>query len=324
MVRIAFALLLSIASVGAAFSQSEPARWPDHPLRFIVPLPAGAAADVVARLIGQKLSDRVGQPVIVENRAGASGAIGTEAVAKAVPDGYTLGLATSSTHVTTAILNRKLAYDPIKDFALVAMVGVSPYVLAINAGVPARNVAELIALAKAKPRALSYSSVGPASLAHLAGELFAVTAGVELNHVPYQSSTHAVIDLNEGRIEMQFGILGTSLQFIREGKLRALAVTTESRAEELPDVPTMSESGLPGFEASLWFAIVMPAATPPAIVARLNREINGILTEPDIKKALAAQVIHVELDTPDQLRERIRKDLEKWRALAVKVGIRAE
>jgi tripartite-type tricarboxylate transporter receptor subunit TctC len=250
--------------------------------------------------------------------------IGSDAVAKAAPDGLTLGMATSTTHMTAPVLNAKLPYDPVKDFAPVAVVGVSPYVVVVNPKVPATTVAELIALAKAKPRTLSYSSVGNASQAHLAGELFAAMAGVELNHIPYKTSTHAVIDLNEGRIDMQFGILGTSLALIREGKLRALAVTTEQRLEELPDVPTMIESGLPGYDVSLLFAVVMPAATPGPIVARLNREINEFMATPEVKQVLAAQAIHVTSGTPEQLRERIAKEIGLWRGIAEKAGIKPE
>jgi tripartite-type tricarboxylate transporter receptor subunit TctC len=171
---------------------------------------------------------------------------------------------------------------------------------------------------------LSYSSVGNASQAHLAGELFAAMAGVELNHIPYKTSTHAVIDLTEGRIDMQFGILGTSLSLIREGKLRALAVTTEQRLEELPDVPTMIEAGLPGYDVSLLFAVVMPAGTPSPIVVRLNREINEFMATPEVKRVLAAQAIHVTSGTPDQLRQRIAKEIELWRGIAQKAGIKPE
>ena len=194
--RALLALVLSLTVAGAACAQ--PAKWPDRPLRFVVPLPPGSAADVMARVIGQRLSVKLGQPVIVENRAGASGILGSDIVAKAPPDGYTLGIATSTTHITAPILNPQMPYDPVKDFTHVALVGLSPYVLVVNPKVPANNVAELIALAKAKPKSLSYSSVGNASQAHLTGELFSTLAGVQLNHIPYKSSTHAVIDLNEG------------------------------------------------------------------------------------------------------------------------------
>jgi tripartite-type tricarboxylate transporter receptor subunit TctC len=321
--RFALALIMAVISVGVARAQA-PADWPDRPLRMIVPLPAGSAVDVIARLISQRLSVRLGQPVVIENRAGASGVIGSDAVAKAAPDGLTLGMATSTTHMTAAVLNAKLPYDPVKDFAPVAVVGSSPYVVVVNPKLPATTVTELIALAKSKPRALSYSSVGNASQAHLAGELFAAMAGVELNHIPYKTSTHAVIDLNEGRIDMQFGILGTSLALIREGKLRALAVTTERRIEELPDVPTMIESGLPGYDVSLLFAVVMPAGTPSPIVGRLNREINEFMATPEVKRVLAAQAIHVTSGTPDQLRARIAREIELWRGIAQNAGIKPE
>ena len=324
--RIALALIMAVVSIAAASAQSEtvPANWPDRPLRMIVPLPAGSAVDVIARLIGQRLSARLGQPVIIENRAGASGIIGADTVAKAAPDGYTLGMATSTTHMTAPVLNAKLPYDPVKDFAPVAIVGVSPYVLVVNPQVPAKNVAELIALAKAKPKTLSYSSVGNASQAHLAGEYFASMAGVELNHIPYKTSTHAVIDLNEGRIDMQFGILGSSLSLIREGKLRALAVSTPARLEELPDVQTMIEAGLPGYQVSLLFAVVMPAATPKPIVVRLNRDIGEIVATPEVKQVLAAQAIHVVSSTPEELQDRIAKEIQLWRGIAQKAGIAPE
>jgi len=326
MMRFALPLALMLSGAGAASAQTQtvPANWPDHALRMVVPLPAGSAVDVIARLISQRLSARLGQPVIVENRAGASGVIGADAVAKAAPDGYTLGMATSTTHMTAPVLNAKLPYDPVKDFAPVAIVGISPYVLVVNPNVPAQNVAELIALAKAKPKSLSYSSVGNASQAHLAGELFASMAGVELNHIPYKTSTYAVIDLNEGRIDMQFGILGSSLALIREGKLRALAVSTKQRVEELPDVPTMIESGLPDYDVSLLFAVVMPAGTPKPIVTRLNREIGEFMLTPEVKKVLAAQAIHVASSTPDELHERIAKEIELWRGIAQKAGLKPE
>ncbi len=317
-----------IAALGLTPAGAEPAatdaRWPDRPLRFIVPLPAGSAADVMARLIGQKLGERIGKPIIAENRAGASGVLGSEAVAKAPPDGYTLGIATTTTHVTAPIFNPKLPYDAVKDFTPVALVGISPYVLVVNPNLPVRTVADVIALAKSKPRALSYSSVGQASQAFLAMELFSSRTGVELNHIPYKSSTHAVIDLVEGRIDMQFGILGTSLELIRAGKLRALALATEKRSADLPDVPTMSEAGLDGFEASLLFAVMMPPKTSAEIVTKISREIAQIMAEPEVKRVLAAQAITATSSTPEELRERLRKEVELWRGLAVKAGLLAQ
>ena len=324
MIRIATALVLAVGSITTAFAQSADARWPEKPVRMIVPLPAGSAVDIVARLIGQKLSDRIGQPIVMDNRPGASGAIATDAVAKAAPDGYTLGMATSTTHVTTAILNAKLPYDPVKDFVPVALIGLVPYVLEVTPKLPAHSLSELIALAKAKPGALSYSSVGQASLAHLATEQLSTMAGIKLNHVPYRAAGPATIDLSEGRIDITFGVLGSSLALIKDGKVRALAVTTEKRAVSVPDVPTMAEAGLPGFEASLWFAVVAPAAIPAPIVTRLNKELNAILELPDVQRALAIQAITVELSAPDKLRERIAADIAKWRDIAAGAGLKGE
>ncbi|HUI95712.1 MAG TPA: tripartite tricarboxylate transporter substrate-binding protein, partial [Xanthobacteraceae bacterium] len=230
--------------------------------------------------------------------------------------GYTLGMATTTTLATAPVLNPNLPYDPIKDVAPVALVGVSPYVLVAHPGVPAKNLAELIALAKAKPGALSYSSVGEASLAHLGGMLLSSMAGIELTHIPYKSSTHAAIDLVEGRIDLQLGILPTTLQLIRTGRLRALAVTTQKRLDELPDVPTFDESGLKGFEASLWFAVIAPKGVSPAIVARLDREIDAIVADPDVKKAWDVQGIVPEGSSAAALSERIARDVAKWRNVA--------
>ena len=199
--------------------------WPDKPVRMVVPFPAGSAGDIVARIMTQKLGSRLGQPFVVDNRPGASGVIGTEAIARAAPDGYTVGLASLSTHAIAPSLNRNLSYNPVTDFAPVGMIGSAPYALAVYAGLPAKNVAELIALARARPGTLSYASAGPASLAHLAGALFAHMAGVKLTEVPYRGSGQAVLDLTEGRIQLQFGTLGPTLPYIRSGQVRALAVT---------------------------------------------------------------------------------------------------
>jgi tripartite-type tricarboxylate transporter receptor subunit TctC len=324
--RLGLALLAAVAPAIAqpAMAQQAAARWPEKPIRMVVPLPAGAAVDIVARLISQKLTERLGQPIVIENRAGASGAIGADVVAKAPADGHILGMATTTTHVTTAILNAKLPYDPVKDFVPVALVGLVPYVLTVSPSLPAMNLSELLVLAKARPKTISYSSVGNASQAHLATELLSSMAGVEFNHVPYRTSSQAVLDLAEGRIDMTFGILGSTLPLIREGRIRVLAIATGRRSDDIPDVPTMAEAGLPGFEASLWFAVVAPSALPAPILTRLNREINAILGEAEIKKGLANQAIAVETAEPDALRRMIRDDIEKWRAVALKVGIKPE
>jgi tripartite-type tricarboxylate transporter receptor subunit TctC len=322
MMRSALALLASLVAIGGAQAQSGDARWPERPIRLIVPFTAGSSSDIVARIVAQKLAERLAQQLVVENRFGASGNVGTEATARADADGYTLGIANTSTHAVSASL-AALAYDPIRDFAPVSMLGSSPFVLALYPGVPARSVQDLIALAKAKPRVLNYASAGPATLAHLAGALFEKMAGIELTHVPYRGTAQSTLDLLEGRVEMQFGTIPPTLTHIRAGKLRALAVTGGARNAALPDVPTIAESGLPGYECTLWQAMVAPAATPAAIVARLNREVTAVLEDPEVRAAFAKQGVEPEPGPPEALGARIRAELAKWREVIGSTGIRA-
>ncbi len=326
MVRLAIATLVSIAVATTVSAQDTPDTdsWPAKPVRMIVPFPAGSSTDIVSRIIAQKLGLRLGQQLVIDNRSGASGAIGADALARAAPDGYTIGIATLSTHALAASLNPNLSYNPVTDFAPVTMIGSAPYVLGVYAGLPVKTVADLIGLAREKPRALNYASAGPASLAHLAGALFAYMAGIELTHVPYRSSNQAVLDLTEGRIEIQFGTLAPTLPYLRAGKIRALAITSTNRSASLPEVPTLDESGLRGYEASLWIALVGPLGTPPAIVARLNREMTALLDAPDIVAALYAQGMASEPSTPDELRRRITLEIDKWRSLLVVAGIHVD
>jgi tripartite-type tricarboxylate transporter receptor subunit TctC len=325
MIRLTIALVFAI--IASDIAQAQPTagdgKWPTRPIRFIVPFTAGSSSDIVARIVGQKLGERLGQSIVVDNRVGASGNIGTEAVARAEPDGYTLGLANTSTHAVAPSLAAALSYDPVKDFVPVAMIGASPFVMAVYPGVPAKTVQELIALAKAKPKTLNYASAGPASLAHLSGALFEKMAGIELTHVPYRGSAQSVLDLIDGRVEIQFGTLAPTLPLIRDGKVRALAITGAKRNATLPDVPTIAESGLPGYESALWAAIVVPAGTPPAIVERLNREVRALLAEPEMVGSLGKQGLDTDPGTPEALAARIRADVEKWRDIIQKAGIRA-
>jgi tripartite-type tricarboxylate transporter receptor subunit TctC len=281
-----------------------------------LPFPAGASTDVIARVVGQKLSQELGQQIVIENRAGASGNIGADALAKAPPDGYTIGVATASTHAVAASLSANLPYDPVKDFAPVGMLGSQPYVLVLHPALPARNVAELIALARTKPGTLNYGSAGVASLAHLATALFAHMARVDIVHVPYKSSAQSAADMIAGRLDMQFATIAPSLANIHAGQLRALAVSG--------NVPTVAESGIPGYEAVLWASLVAPSATPMAILARLNRAVNEILNSPDGTQALVAQGMTPEAGPPEALTQRIRDDIGKWRDVAAKAGIRPE
>ncbi len=321
LLSVAFACMMA---AGAAFAQSGDAAWPDRPLKLIVPFPAGSSTDIVGRILAQRLGAKLGQQVVIDNRAGASGNIGADAVAKAAPDGYTLGIATASTHALAASLSANLPYDPIKDFTPVGMIGGQPYVLVIYPGLPAKNLGELIALAKTKPGALNYGSAGVASLAHLAAALFASQAGVSLTHVPYKSSAQSVTDMMTGRLEMQFATIAPTLSTIRDGKLRALVTTGAQRSAVLPEIPTVAESGLPGYEAVLWMALVMPPGTPAAIVTRLNRELNEVLKSPDTREALIAQGVDPEPGPPDALTQRIRTDIDKWRNVVAKSGVKRE
>jgi tripartite-type tricarboxylate transporter receptor subunit TctC len=322
MTHIALVVLGGLLWTCSAQAQANDARWPERPIRLIVPFTAGSSSDIVARLVAQKLGERLGQPLVVENRVGGGGSIGTGEVAHADADGYTLGLANTSTHAVAASL-APLPYDPVKDFAPISMLGHSPFVLALYPGVPAQSVQELIALARAKPRMLNYASAGPATLAHLSGALFEKMAKIELTHVPYRGTAQSTLDLLEGRVEMQFGTIPPTLMHIRTGKLRALAVTGATRNPTLPDVPTLAESGLEGYECSLWQAIVAPAAAPPAIVARLNREVGAVLDDADVRAALANNGIEAEASSPSALGARIRADVTKWRDVITSAGIRA-
>jgi len=325
MIRLAVVLLALATMAGTAFAQaSGEAGWPTKPIRLIAPFPPASTADVIARVLGQKLGARLGQQFVIDNRVGASGNIGADAIAKAAPDGYTIGVVTSSTHAVAVTLSSNLPYDPIADFTPITMIASSPYVLVVYPGLPAKTVPELVALAKSKPGALNYGSAGPASLAHLAGALFATSSDIELTHVPYKSTAQSVVDLISGRLEMQFATIAPSLANIRAGQLRALAVTGKQRVEALPDTPTMDEAGVRGYEATLWFALVAPAKLPPAIAARLNREVIDILKSPEMKETLAQQGFVAEAGAPEALTDQIRRDIAKWREVIPKAGISAQ
>jgi tripartite-type tricarboxylate transporter receptor subunit TctC len=318
--------LMLIAAV-PAYAQPEPKTtdtWPDRVIRMIVPFPAGGAVDVVARIIANKLGPRLGQQIVIENRAGASGGIGVEAVARAAPDGYTIGIGTTSTHALAPTLNPKLPYDPVKDFAHISMIGSSPYVLAVYPGVAAKSVSELVQLARSKPHKLTYASAGVASMAHLSGALFEKLGQVKLSHIPYRSSAQSVIDLIAGRVDMQFGTIAPILSQIRDGAMRPLATTGLKRVQILPNLPTVAEAGLPGFESSLWMAMFMPAKTPGPIADRMNREINAVLAMPEVQADLVAQGLEIDPTSRAELSARVATDIEKWRDVVKSVGIRAD
>ena len=331
MIRLALllaasAMMAGAALVGTALAQPAPRdpAWPLRPIRLIAPFPPASTVDVIARILGQKLSARLGQQLVIDNRAGASGNIGADAIAKAAPDGYTLGVVTVSTQAIAVTLSPNLPYDPVKDFTPIALVASSPYALVVYAGLPAKSVADLIGLAKSKPGVLNYGSAGPASLAHLAGALFATSTDISLTHVPYKSSAQSVVDLISGRLDMQFATIAPTLANIRAGQLRALAVTGKNRVEALPDVPTMDAAGVPGYEAVLWFALVGPAGLPASIAARLNREVIEVLNSPEMKATLEQQGFVGDGGTPQALTDQVRRDIAKWREVIPKAGIKGE
>jgi tripartite-type tricarboxylate transporter receptor subunit TctC len=312
-----------LAAMLATNPAAAQANWPTKPIHLIVPFTPGSSSDIVARIVAQKLGERLKQQLVVENRVGASGSIGSEAVARAEADGYTIGLANTSTQALAASFGN-IPYDPVKDFAPVAMIGHSPFVLATYPGLPAKSIKELIALAKAAPKKYTMASAGPATLADLAGTLLEKMADIELTHVSYRGTAQSTLDLIGGRVDMQFGTIPPSLANIREGKIRALAVTGAARSAVLPDVPTVAEAGLPGYESVLWQAIVAPAAMPKEIVARLNREIVEVLADAGVKASLDKQGVVPEPGSPEALGQRIRKDIVKWRDVMKSAGIKTK
>lgn len=279
--RLAVLFAVSACAFGAAAQG-----YPSKPVRMVVGFPPGGGTDVVARVIGKKLSEWWGQAVAVENRPGATGTIGADAVAKSAPDGYTLLMGHVNSHAIAPNLFKKLPYDPIRDFAAVAYVGYVPNVLAVHPSVPAKSMRELIALAKAKPGSLHFASSGNGSTQHLAGEMFKQLAGVDMVHVPYKGSGDAIKDLLGGVVELNFDTMPPVVEHIRNGRLRGLAVSTPRRLAQLPDVPTFVEEGMTGFDVTNWYGVMAPAATPRELVARLNADINKAMRVPEVRERL--------------------------------------
>lgn len=310
--RMAF-ILAFVAVAACIGGSSARAEWPDRPIKMIVPFSAGSSSDTIARIVAAKMGERLGQQVVVENRVGGSTIIGTDSVAKSAPDGYTLQLANTTTHAASVALNATLPFDPVKDFAPVAMIGVSPFVLIGATQVAATTLKDFVALAKAKPGSLSYASAGTGTMAHLAGELFKSKAGIEVTHVPYRGSAQSMIDLMQGRIDLSVSTIPPTLQHIREGKLRAFATMSEKRNASLPEVPTVAEAGVPGCEAALWTAVVVPAGVPADIIKRLNAAVLAAVATPDIQQALTIQGVDPEPGPPEVVSERIKADILKWK-----------
>jgi tripartite-type tricarboxylate transporter receptor subunit TctC len=306
-------------AVGAACAQA----YPNKPVKLIVPFAPGGFTDVVARILGQKLSVAMGQQFVVENKAGAGSTIGTDFVAKAAPDGYTLVMI-STTHVISPWIYKTMPYDPIKSFAVVSKLVDSPYVLLVNPKVPANNVKELVALAKSAPETIHYASSGNGSSQHLMGGLFVSMTGAPLKHVPYRGSGGAATDLVAGVVETSFAGVPNALSQVPQGRLKAFAVTTARRIPQLPDVPTMQEAGVPGYEASVWLALLAPAGTPKEIVNKLNSEIAKLMATPDAKKALYDAGVEPTPSTPEAMSDYMVKEMERWGKVVKEIGIKVE
>ena len=318
-----FFAAMGISAMGI-FSPAHAQTYPMKPVKIIVAFPPGGGTDVVARLVGQKLAEAYGQSFIIENRAGAGGTLGSESVAKALPDGYTLTIATSSTHGIAPSVYRGLGYDPVRDFAPVTLLATTPFLLAVHPSVQANNLAELIALAKSKPSKLNYGSAGNGSGNQLATELLCMMAGVKMVHIPYKGAGPAIADLAAGHLDLIINDMSSLLPFVNSGKLRAIAVMGAKRNPALPNVPTASESGLPGYEGEAWYGLMAPAKTPPAITAQLQSDIAKAIRETDLKEKLRAQGLDAIGGTPEQFQTYLNREIAKWADVVKATGARVE
>ncbi len=316
--RICFAALGATATL-PAMAQTYPVK----PIRFVVPFAPGGGTDLLARAIGQRLTDVLGQPVVVDNRAGAGGVIGADLVAKAAPDGYTIVLGSPGPLTINPNLRPSIPYR-LKDFAPITLATISPFVLVVNPALGVASVKELIALAKAKPGALNFGSGGNGAVAHLAGEQFKALAGVQITHVPYKGSNPSIIDLIGGQLQLVIDNLPVLVLHVRSGRLKALALGTRKRSVLLPEVPTMIEAGVPGYEASTAFGVLAPASTPRAIITRLNREIVTILRAPDLIERFAGLGLEAVGSTPEEYAEHLRAELAQYSKLIKSIGLKLE
>ncbi len=317
--------LLALAGLGlTAHAQPAAAEWPNKPIRWVVPFPPGGAMDAIARTLGEKAAKSLGQPFVIENKPGAGGNIGADFVAKQPGDGYTL-MITSIGMATNKPLYGKLSYDPIKDFAPVSLLAVVPNVLVTNATQPdVKTARDVIAAARSAPGKLTYASAGNGTSIHLAGEVFTSLANVDMLHIPYKGSGPAVADLLGGQINYMFDSITSARPHIQSGKLRALGVTTAKRSSTLPDVPTLAEAGVPGYEVSPWFAVFMPASTPKTIVSKLNKALLAAMKDPDVVKRFETIGAEPVGSTPDELAKHLARESERWTKLITERGIKLD
>lgn len=322
MIRLSNVLVGSLLLTSAWAALAQP--YPSKPLRLIVPFPPGGSADILARTIGQKMSEGLGQSVVIDNRPGAGTAIGAEATAKAAPDGYTIMIGTVSSHAINPSLNTKLAYDPIRDFTPISPVASIPFALLVHPSLPAKSVDELISIARANPGVLNFSSAGNGTSNHLAGELFKSMARIDLVHIPYKGSAPALNDLLAGQVNMMFDLILTAAPHVKAGTVRAVAVTGKQRSSVLPDVPTIAESSLTGYEVSAWFGMFAPANLPVAVTQRLNAEIVRVMQLADVRERLASQGAEPMSGSADAFAGYVRTELAKWSSVVRTAGMRSE
>jgi tripartite-type tricarboxylate transporter receptor subunit TctC len=318
------AALVGLLALVAATTLAEAANYPDRTITVVVGFPPGGASDILARILTDKLSKLLGQPVIVDNRPGAGGDVAGEFVAHAAPDGYTLLIGNNAILATNASLYSNIGFDAVKDFAPISLIGTQANVLVVNPNVPAHSLAELIALAKAEPGKLNFASSGYGLAAHLAGELFKAQAHIDIVHVPYKGSAPALEDVIAGQVQMMFATASGVMGFLKNDQVRALAVTTLKRTAILPDIPTMDEAGLPGFEATTWHGLVAPAGTPPAIIDTLHGALLAALADPNVKSKLAALGVDIGPDSPDAFAAYIKAEIPKWAAIIKASGAKVE
>lgn len=319
--RVARALAAAACAVPLAVAAQG---YPTHAIRMIVPYPAGGSVDVLGRAIADKIAVPLGVPVVADNRVGATGAIAHQMVATSPPDGYTIGMSGTSPLVLAPYQIRNLPYDPTRDFAYLACPGTTPFVLDVHPSLPVRNVAELVAYAKANPGKLNFGSAGMGNSAHLSAELFKRATGIDMVHVPYKGNALAMQDLVAGNIQVLFDPVQTSIPQIKAGKVRPLAVTSRTRFADLPDLPTVAESGYPAYEFVVWYALIAPAATPAPVVARLNAEINKAVSDPEMKRKFAALGADLAESRPDECAAFVKSELALWGKLMADVGIKPE
>jgi tripartite-type tricarboxylate transporter receptor subunit TctC len=319
---VAFAVLSCVLCAGSVRAQSTTA-YPVKPIRFIVPFPAGSGTDIIARLVSIKLSDRLKQQVVIDNRPGASTIIGTDMVAKAPPDGYTIIIA-SNNHAINSALFAKLPFDPVKDFAAVGEMAILPFILVVHPSVPVKSVKDLIALARANPGKLTYASTGNGTPPHVAGELLKQLTKIDIVHVPYKGSAAALTDVVAGQVPFMFVNTLSSIQYVRAGRLRAIAVGTKKRISIMPELPTLIESGVPNFDVALWAGVLTTAGTPPEIISKLNREIVAVLALPDVKDKLVAEGAEVMPSTPEEFGALIVSEIDRLGKIARAAKMRVD